>query len=175
MNVPAGDDAGALAARLVARDVPVLAWLPRGSTRRRGWPTSSIARGSGACSARCPVKAPAARSAITGRTARAPSTSAGWRPSWPRERVLLVDVRDAWESCQGRVPGSVHLPLPSLREAAHLLPAVPTVTACTDGRRAAAAASALRRFGHRNVWRLSGAGVPDLLARPLGLDLLGAA
>jgi rhodanese-related sulfurtransferase len=52
---------------------------------------------------------------------------------------------------------------------------VPTVTACSDGRRAAAAASALRRFGHRNVWRLAGAGVPDLLARPIGLDLLGAA
>ncbi|HEY2787976.1 MAG TPA: rhodanese-like domain-containing protein [Gaiellales bacterium] len=89
--------------------------------------------------------------------------------------VLLVDVRDAWESCEGRIPGSAHLPLASLREAAHLPPGVPTVTACTDGHRAAAAASALRRFGHRNVWRLAGTGVPDLLARPLGLDLLGAA
>jgi len=69
----------------------------------------------------------------------------------------------------------VQLPLADLRHGAHLLPAVPTVTACSDGRRAAAAASALRRWGHRNVWRAAGGGVADLLTRPIGLDLLGAA
>ena len=89
--------------------------------------------------------------------------------------MLLVDVRDDWEVVPRRLAGSVHLPLAELRAAAHLLPAVPTVTACSDGRRAAAAASALRRFGHRNVWRLAGGGVADLLERPIGLDLLGAA
>jgi len=37
------------------------------------------------------------------------------------------------------------------------------------------AASALRRWGHRNVWRVADGGVSDLLERPIGLDLLGAA
>jgi len=89
--------------------------------------------------------------------------------------VLLLDVRDDDEWRDGHVPGSAHLPLERLREAAHMLPAVPIVTACSGGPRAAAAASALRRLGHRNIWRVADGGVPDLLARPLGLDLLGAA
>jgi rhodanese-related sulfurtransferase len=89
--------------------------------------------------------------------------------------VLLIDVREAPEWGRGLVPGSVHLPLASLRGAAHLLPDVPTVACCSDGRRAAVAASALRRWGHRNVWRVADGGVDDLLGRPIGLDLLGAA
>jgi rhodanese-related sulfurtransferase len=59
----------------------------------------------------------------------------------------------------GFLLGSVHLP------PASLLPDVPTVTCCSDGRRAAVAASALRRWSHRNVWR----------SADVGLDLLGAA
>ena len=94
--------------------------------------------------------------------------------------VLLLDVRDDDEWDAGHVPGSAHLPLERLREAAHLLPAVPIVTACSGGRRAAAAASALRRLGHRNIWRLPTAACPTLAARArparraCGLDLLGA-
>jgi hydroxyacylglutathione hydrolase len=174
VNVPAGDDAGALAAQLVARDVPVLAFCE--GVEEAAWMADQLdlagfrrvlgtVSGEGADRALGHHRLHRSGAVDIGRLAAELATGA----------VLLVDVRDAWVSCQGRVPGSVHLPLASLREAAHLLPAVPTVTACTDGRRAAAAASALRRFGHRNVWRLSGAGVPDLLARPLGLDLLGAA
>jgi rhodanese-related sulfurtransferase len=67
------------------------------------------------------------------------------------------------------------LPLGALCAAAHLLPSVPIVTACATGVRTAAGASALRRPGHRNVWRLAGGGIQDLIGRPLGLDLLGAA
>ena len=89
--------------------------------------------------------------------------------------VLLIDVRETPEWERGFVPGSVHLPLASLRDAAHLLPDVPTVACCSDGRRAAVAASALRRWGHRNVWRVADGGVDDLLERSIGLDLLGAA
>jgi hydroxyacylglutathione hydrolase len=174
VNVPAGDDVGAVAARLVAPDVPVIACSERGDDA--GWMADQLELAgfrhvlgavSGEHAGRALGRHRLRRSGAVdvGRLAAELATGA----------VLLVDVRDDWESCQGRVPGSVHLPLPSLREAAHLLPAVPTVTACTDGRRAAAAASALRRFGHGNVWRLGGGGVPDLLARPLGLDLLGAA
>ena len=174
VNVPAGDDAGALTACLVGRDVPVIAFSDVAD--EAAWMADQLdlagfrsvlggVSGSGAGHALGHPRLHRSGSVDIGRLAAELATGA----------VLVVDVRDPWESCEGRVPGSVHLPLASLREAAHLLPAVPTVTACTDGRRAAAAASALRRFGHRNVWRLAGAGVPDLLARPLGLDLLGAA
>jgi rhodanese-related sulfurtransferase len=174
VNVAAGDDAGALAAQLVARDVPVLACgedLDSASVlaEQLGWAGFRHVRGAvaedGARGALGRHRHHRGGAVCVDRLADELATGA----------VLLVDVRDDWEACQGRVPGSVHLPLVSLRAAAHLLPAVPTVTACSDGRRAAAAASALRRFGHRNVWRLAGAGVPDLLARPIGLDLLGAA
>jgi rhodanese-related sulfurtransferase len=89
--------------------------------------------------------------------------------------VLLIDVREAAGRRRGYVPGSVHLPLAALRSAAHLLPDVPTVACCSDGRGAAVAASALRRWGHRNVWRVADGGVADLLGRPIDLDLLGAA
>ena len=37
------------------------------------------------------------------------------------------------------------------------------------------AASALRRWGHRNASRVADGGVDDPLQRPIGLDLLGAA
>ncbi len=174
VNVPAGDDAGALTAHLVGRDVPVLAYSD--DADEAAWIADQLdlagfrsVLGSVADEGAGPAlghhRLHRSGSVGIGRLAAELATGA----------VLLVDVRDAWESCEGRIPGSVHLPLASLREAAHLLPAVPTVTVCTNGRRAAAAASALRRFGHCNVWRLAGAGVPDLLARPLELDLLGAA
>ncbi len=174
VNAPAGDDAGAVAAQLVARDVPVLACaeaLEDASVLADQLDRAGFRHVLGA------VAGEQARRTLgrhrhhrcgaidVDRLAAELATGA----------VLLVDVRDDWEAGGRRVPGSVHLPLASLRAAAHLLPAVPTVTACGDGRRAAAAASALRRFGHRNVWRLAGAGVADLLERPIGLDLLGAA
>ena len=174
VNVPAGDDSGALTACLVGRDVPVIAvsddpdeaagiadQLDLAGFRSVLGAASAAAAGPGLGRHRLQRSG----AVEVGRLAAELATGA----------VLLVDVRDAWESCEGRIPGSVHLPLTNLRAAAHLLPAVPTVTVCTDGRRAAAGASALRRFGHRNVWRLAGAGVPELLARPIGLDLLGAA
>ena len=174
VNIPAGDDAAAFAMQLVARDVPVLACGER-SRMRVSSMADQLGRagfrhvlGAVAGEQRPPRARPARRHRCgavgVDRLAAELATGA----------VLLVDVRDDWEAGGAR-PGSVHLPLASLRAAAHLLPAVPTVTACSDGRRAAAAASALRRFGHRNVWRLAGAGVAELLDRPIGLDLLGAA
>ena len=61
------------------------------------------------------------------------------------ETVLLIDVRKVAEWRRRHVPGSVHLPLATLRETAHLLPNVPTVACCSNGRRAAVAASTLQR------------------------------
>jgi hydroxyacylglutathione hydrolase len=174
VNISGGDDAGALAAQLVARDVPVLACA---EGREDASVLAEQLEQAGFRHVLDAVAEERARGTL-GRHRHHRGGAVGvdrLADELATGAVLLVDVRDEGEACRGRVPGSVHLPLASLRAAAHLLPAVPTVTACSDGRRAAAAASALRRFGHRNVWRLAGAGVPDLLARPIGLDLLGAA
>lgn len=83
--------------------------------------------------------------------------------------AVLVDAREDEDWVRGHVPGSLHVPLRSVASAASLLPTAPIVVACTDGSRAATAASILRRLGHANVWRVAGAGVPYLLGRRLGL------
>lgn len=104
-----------------------------------------------------------------------------------RAGATVVDGRapDAFDA--GHLPGAVNVPAgPGAGELAAmvlsrgvpvlaLLPDVPTVACCSDGHRAAVAASALRRWGHRNVWRVADGGVDDPLERPIGLDLLGAA
>jgi rhodanese-related sulfurtransferase len=133
VNVPAGRGAGALAALVLSRDVPVLALAARASAAEE---LEAELEGAGFRSALGSVEA----------------------PEWGR----------------GFVRGSVHLPPASLGGAAHLLPDVPTVACCSDGRRAAVAASALRRWGRRNVWRVADGHVHDLLERPIGLDPLGA-
>jgi hydroxyacylglutathione hydrolase len=174
VNVPAGPGAGELAALVLSRDAPVLALASRASDaqdieaelEQAGFRTvlGSVA---GDHPGHAVGGHPLARGCAieVGRLADELATGA----------VLLIDVREAAEWGRGFVPGSVHLPLASLRGAAHLLPDVPTVACCSDGRRAAVAASALRRWGHRNVWRVADGGVDDLLERPMGLDLLGAA
>lgn len=84
--------------------------------------------------------------------------------------AVLLDAREDEDWVRGHVPGSLHVPLRSVATAAPLLPAAaPVVVACADGSRAATAASILRRFGHANVWRIAGAGVPYLLSRRLDL------
>lgn len=174
VNVPGGGDTGAVARHLVALDAPVIALATDADEAR--WAAADLRAGGfrrvlGAAAG--PAIGP-----LLGNTAIGRSGSIALdrlADELATGAVLLIDVRDHFESRGGRLPGAVHLPLADLRGAAHLLPAVPIVTACSDGRRAAAAASALRRWGHRNVWRAAGGGVADLLARPIGLDLLGAA
>ncbi len=61
--------------------------------------------------------------------------------------AVVVDVREEYERRAGHVPGSVHLPLDRLPEAAADLPAVPLVLVCLGGTRAAFAARALRSAG----------------------------
>jgi hydroxyacylglutathione hydrolase len=175
VNIPAGgDDTGALAARLLSPDVPVIAlgtWRTQADwmADRLGhagfrWVLGAL---DGDDAGRVFASRPRHRSGAVDVDRLAGELATG--------AVLLLDVRDDDEWRAGHVPGSAHLPLQRLREAAHLLPAVPIVTVCSGSRRAAAAASALRRLGHRNIWRVADGGVPELLARPLGLDLLGAA
>jgi hydroxyacylglutathione hydrolase len=83
--------------------------------------------------------------------------------------AVLVDARDDEEWLEGHVPGSVHMPLRSLRGPARHLPRTPLVVACGDGLRAVTVASVLRRGGHHNIWRVAGAGLPFLLSRRLDL------
>jgi hydroxyacylglutathione hydrolase len=175
VNIPAGEnDAGALAARLLSPDVPLIAaatWRTQANwmADRLGhagfrWVLGAL---DGEDALRAFAGRPRHRSGAVEVDRLAGELATG--------AVLLLDVRDDDEWRAGHVPGSAHLPLQRLREAAHLLPAVPIVTVCSGSGRAAAAASALRRLGHRNIWRVADGGVPELLARPLGLDLLGAA
>ncbi|HEX3332563.1 MAG TPA: rhodanese-like domain-containing protein [Gaiellales bacterium] len=174
VNVPAGPGAGELAALVLSPDVPVLALAARADHAvelEAELEAAGFRALLGAVAGEHPGRAVGGHQLTRGgaieveRLADELATGA----------VLLIDVREAAEWRRGYVPGSVHLPLGELREAAHLLPDVPTVTCCSDGRRAAVAASALRRWGHRNVWRVADGGVADLLGRPIGLDLLGAA
>ena len=83
--------------------------------------------------------------------------------------AVLIDARDDEDWVRGHVPGSLHVPLRSVAAAAPLLPQTPVVVACTDGRRAATAASILRRCDHANIWRVAGGGLPYLLSRRLNL------
>jgi rhodanese-related sulfurtransferase len=103
------------------------------------------------------------------------------QPAAPADRLfedlqlggaVLVDARDDEDWARGHVPGSVHLPLWSLARLKTHLPRTPLVVACGDGRRAATAASVLRRRGRGDVWRIAGAGLPYLLSHRL--DLRGA-
>jgi hydroxyacylglutathione hydrolase len=103
------------------------------------------------------------------------------QPAAPAERLLadlqlggavLVDARDDEDWLEAHVPGSVHLPLRSLARLRTHLPPTPVVVACGDGRRAATAASVLRRAGRADIWRIAGAGLPYLLRHRL--DLRGA-
>jgi hydroxyacylglutathione hydrolase len=174
VNVPSGPGAGALAALVLSRQAPVLA-LAAGTSEAHDLEEELERAGFRSVLGSIPGDHP-------GRAVGGHPLARGWAIGVGRladelatGAVLLIDVREADEWGHGAVAGSVHLPLASLRDAAHLLPDVPTVACCSDGRRAAVAASALRRWGHRNVWRVAGGGIADLLDRPIGLDLLGAA
>ncbi|HJX48957.1 MAG TPA: rhodanese-like domain-containing protein, partial [Gaiellaceae bacterium] len=63
--------------------------------------------------------------------------------------ICLLDVREADERDRGSIPGSRHLPYRLARQAAEngLCGALPIVTICSTGPRAAIAASVLRATG----------------------------
>lgn len=74
-----------------------------------------------------------------------------------RDEVVLVDVREADEFEEERIPGSVALPLS--RFDAGMLPAVPgkrTVLTCFIGGRSAQAAERMFAAGHREALHLEG-------------------
>ncbi|WP_181707251.1 rhodanese-like domain-containing protein [Chthonobacter rhizosphaerae] len=62
--------------------------------------------------------------------------------------VQLVDVREAGEWRQARIPGAIHAPLSAFREVAHSLPADrPLVFYCLSGARSAQAVALATALG----------------------------
>lgn len=73
------------------------------------------------------------------------------------DAVILVDVRNPGEVEQGRIPGSIHIPLAQLRSRLDLLPTDrPIVVHCAGGWRSSVAASLLRAEGFCDVSDLDG-------------------
>jgi rhodanese-related sulfurtransferase len=73
------------------------------------------------------------------------------------DAVVLVDIRNPGEVEQGRIPGSVNIPLAQLRNRLDMLPTDrPIVVHCAGGWRSSVAASLLRAQGFDNVWDLAG-------------------
>ncbi len=71
--------------------------------------------------------------------------------------VILVDIRNPGEVEQGRIPGSINIPLAQLRTRLDLLPTdKPIVVHCAGGWRSSVAASLLRAHGFDNVSDLEG-------------------
>ena len=73
------------------------------------------------------------------------------------DAVVLVDIRNQGEVEQGRIPGSVHIPLAQLRARLDLLPTDRLIVVHCAGRwRSSVAASLLRAQGFDNVADLAG-------------------
>lgn len=73
------------------------------------------------------------------------------------DAVVLVDIRNPGEVEQGRIPGSVNIPLAQLRARLDLLPTDKVIVVhCAGGWRSSVAASLLRAEGFDNVWDLIG-------------------
>ncbi len=73
------------------------------------------------------------------------------------DAVVLVDIRNPGEVEQGRIPGSVNIPLAQLRNRLDMLPTdKPIVVHCAGGWRSSVAASLLRAHGFGQVWDLAG-------------------
>lgn len=72
-----------------------------------------------------------------------------------RQRVAVVDVREAPEWVSGHVPDAVWIPLAELAERVDEVPAGPIATICASGFRSSTAASLLEAAGRTelaNVW-----------------------
>ena len=84
-------------------------------------------------------------------------TPAGLDRLLAEDAVILVDIRNPGEVEQGRIPGSVNIPLAQLRNRLDMLPSDrPIVVHCAGGWRSSVAASLLRAQGFENVSDLEG-------------------
>ena len=73
------------------------------------------------------------------------------------EPVVLLDVRDDWETKLARLDNAVHIPTEEIElRSGELDPSEETVVYCHHGVRSAAVASYLRQLGFARVANLSG-------------------
>ena len=73
------------------------------------------------------------------------------------DRLVLLDVRQKWETDICRLAGAAHIPAGEIdRRADELSPESEIVVYCHHGVRSAAAAHHLRRRGFGRVWNLAG-------------------
>jgi rhodanese-related sulfurtransferase len=74
-----------------------------------------------------------------------------------REPIVLLDVRDSWETALARLDNAVHIPMEELEHRTDELdPASEVVVICHHGVRSAAVADYLGQVGFQKVWNLSG-------------------
>jgi adenylyltransferase/sulfurtransferase len=74
-----------------------------------------------------------------------------------REPVVLLDVRQDWETRLCRLDNSLHIPIEEIElRSEELDPAAETIVYCHQGVRSAAVAEYLRGLGFANVRNLAG-------------------
>ena len=84
-----------------------------------------------------------------------------------REPIVLLDVREHWETALCRLDHAVHIPIEEIEvRADELEPSQDTVVYCHHGVRSAAVAEYLRQLGFTRVRNLSG----GIDAWALGID-----
>ncbi|WP_304426877.1 rhodanese-like domain-containing protein [uncultured Adlercreutzia sp.] len=89
---------------------------------------------------------------------RGPSIDEGVREYRDTEGAVLLDVRTPQEFAEGRVPGSVNIPLQELNRVAAAVPdpATPLFVYCLSGGRSGQAVSALQSAGYTTVKNIGG-------------------
>lgn len=71
--------------------------------------------------------------------------------------TLVIDVREAHELRDGRIPGARHIPLGRLpAHVDELLAAPEVIFVCRSGNRSRSATAALKRAGHANAHNMAG-------------------
>lgn len=87
-----------------------------------------------------------------------------------RHQGVIIDVRDADEWAEVRIPGAVHIPLAQLRERAGEIPRDrPVILQCHSGNRSAGGTRVLMELGLTNVSNLEG-GIGDWASAGLPLE-----
>ena len=70
--------------------------------------------------------------------------------------ATVIDVRSPHEFAQRHLPGAVNMPLESLKDSLHQLPAGTLLLHCKSGMRSNMAAGLLRKNGYEQVYNLGG-------------------
>ncbi len=116
------------------------------------------------------MQAVEARPDLVRRTERVTAATLAERLTWPDPPVVL-DVRTDRERQEGRIEGSLHIPLNHLRERMHEAPRGRSlVVTCAGGYRSSIAASLLEQHGIEDVANLVGGMEAWETVRPQGVE-----